>query len=108
MSKAAWERLFGLPRSHWAGRDPARRPLPEDCDVVITRASLKTAGVTNPTRTQLKLERDPRFHHRVVILPDGRRVNTTAVQSYSWLLGVQHDEDRARSLANLMVGSQAP
>lgn len=30
------------------------------------------------------------------------------MQSYSWLLGVQREEDRARSLANLMVGNQAP
>jgi hypothetical protein len=108
MSREAWKTLFGLKLSRWAGRDPHRRPLPEDCDVVITLASLRAAGVKNPTRTRLKLEQDPRFHHKIVIFPDGRRANTTAVQSYSSLLGVQAEEALARSRANLKVGSQAP
>jgi hypothetical protein len=42
-----------------------------------------------------------------VIFPDGRRGTTTATNSFNWLVGVQHDEDHERSLANLMVGNHA-
>lgn len=108
MSKAAWKTLFGLKLSRWAGRDPARRALPSDCDTVLTPSALRGAGVKNVTRGRLKLERDPRFHHHVVIFPDGRRGKATHTQSFSWLLGVQRDEDHEHSLANLLVGSQAP
>jgi hypothetical protein len=106
MSKAAWKTFFGLKLSRWAGRDPARRALPADCDTVLTGSALREAGVKHVTRARLKLERDPRFHHKVVIFPDGRRGKTTATNSFTWLLGVQHDEDRDRSRANLMVGGK--
>jgi len=108
MAIKPWKRFFGLQESRWAGRDPDRRPLPDDCNTVVTPSAYRAAGVTNVPRTRLKLERDPRFHHKVVVFPDGRRGKTTATNSFSWLVGVQRDEDRRRSLANLMVGSQAP
>jgi hypothetical protein len=106
MSKAAWKTLFGLKLSRWAGRDPDRRPLPEDCDVVLTASALRAAGVKNVTRGRLKLSRDPRYHRRTLLLPDGRREDTTHQTSLNWIVEVMSDEGCARSRANLMVGGQ--
>ena len=108
MSKARWGRFFGLPRNRWSGRDQARRPLPEDCETVITPPVLKQAGVTNPGRGLRALLADPRFHHYLVRLPGGRMVKATHPTSLHWIVEVRRDEGHERSRANLMVGSQAP
>lgn len=63
-AKTRWERVFGLPRSRWAGRDPDRRPLPPDCETVVTPPALREAGVTNVPRGLRALLGDPRFHYR--------------------------------------------
>lgn len=107
-AKTRWKRVFGLPRSRWAGRDPALRPLPPDCETVVTPPVLREAGVTNEARGLRALLDDPRFHYRYVILPDGRKVLATHPTSLHWIVGVRHDEAHDRSLANLMVGDQAP
>lgn len=63
MSKAAWKTLFGLKRSRWVGRDPARRALPPDCETVVTRPALREAGVRNATRALRALLGDRAPHY---------------------------------------------
>jgi hypothetical protein len=106
MAIRPWKRFFGLQESRWAGRDPDRRPLPDDCNTVVTPSALREAGVTNVPRGRLRLERDPRFHHYVVDFPDGSKGRATHQTSLAWFVGVQSDEGHERSRANLLVGRQ--